>query len=153
MSAILTTYISQFFPRACAHLRNDGWKKSRPARPPLTRSSASPKSEGAPDGALGRRENSHPQEGLLMSHWFSANVLQSLPGGRRLWRFSGQRKPLILDGEKNALTLQEPAPAAVVGKNWQSLLRPSSTSPGCRPTRCFSGRRNCPAPTPRKSVP
>ncbi len=58
-----------------------------------------------------------------MSHWYSANVLQALPGGRRLWRFSAKGDRFVLDGEKT-LTMQEPAPAAAVGKNWQSLLRP-----------------------------
>ena len=58
-----------------------------------------------------------------MSRWYSANVLQSLPGGRRLWRFSAKGDRFVFDGEKT-LTLQEPAPPASVGKNWQSLLRP-----------------------------
>jgi hypothetical protein len=58
-----------------------------------------------------------------MSRWFSANVLQSLPGGRRLWRFSARGSRFIFDSEKT-LTLQEPAPPAAVAKNFQSLLRP-----------------------------
>lgn len=71
-----------------------------------------------------------------MSHWFSANVLQSLPGGRRLWRFSAKGDRFILDGEKT-LTLQEPAPAAVVGKNWQSLLRPKLNVAWLPPDKVF----------------
>jgi hypothetical protein len=58
-----------------------------------------------------------------MSHWYSANVLQALPGGRRLWRFSAKGSRFVLDGDRT-LTLQEPAPTAAVGKNWQTLVRP-----------------------------
>jgi hypothetical protein len=71
-----------------------------------------------------------------MSHWYSANVLQSLPGGRRLWRFSAKGDRFILDGEKT-LTLQEPAPAASVGKNWQSLLRPKLNVAWLPPDKVF----------------
>jgi hypothetical protein len=59
----------------------------------------------------------------MMSRWFSANVLQSLPGGRRLWRFSAKGSRFVFDAEKT-LTLQEPVPPAAVAKNFQSLLRP-----------------------------
>ncbi len=58
-----------------------------------------------------------------MSRWYSANVLQALPGGRRLWRFSAKGSRFVFDGDRT-LTLQEPAPAASVGKNWQTLVRP-----------------------------
>jgi hypothetical protein len=58
-----------------------------------------------------------------MSHWNTANVLQSTPGGRRLWSFSAKGDHFALDGE-TTLTLQEPAPLAAVGKNWQSFVRP-----------------------------
>ena len=46
-----------------------------------------------------------------MSRWYSANVLQALPGGRRLWRFSAKGSRFVFDGDRT-LTLQEPAPAA-----------------------------------------
>jgi hypothetical protein len=59
----------------------------------------------------------------MMSRWHSANVLQSIPGGRRLWRFSAKGDRFVLDGDRT-LTLQEPAPVFVVGKNWQSFIRP-----------------------------
>jgi hypothetical protein len=71
-----------------------------------------------------------------MSHWYSANVLQSLPGGRRLWRFSARGDRFVFDGEKT-LTLQEPAPAAAVGKNWQSLLRPKLNVAWLPPDKVF----------------
>jgi hypothetical protein len=58
-----------------------------------------------------------------MSRWYSANVLQTLPGGRRLWRFSARGSRFVFDSEKT-LTLQEPAPPAAVAKSWQSLVRP-----------------------------
>ena len=71
-----------------------------------------------------------------MSRWYSANVLQSLPGGRRLWRFSAKGDRFVFDGEKT-LTLQEPAPAAAVGKNWQSLLRPKLNVAWLPPDKVF----------------
>jgi len=71
-----------------------------------------------------------------MSRWYSANVLQSLPGGRRLWRFSARGGRFILEGEKT-LTLQEPAPAAVAGKNWQTLLRPKLNVAWLPPDKVF----------------
>jgi hypothetical protein len=71
-----------------------------------------------------------------MSHWFSANVLQSLPGGRRLWRFSARGSRFVFD-EERTLTLQEPAPPAAVAKNWQSLLRPRLNVAWLPPDKVF----------------
>jgi hypothetical protein len=71
-----------------------------------------------------------------MSHWYSANVLQSMPGGRRLWRFSARGSRFVLEGEKT-LTLQEPAPPAAVAKNWQTLLRPRLNVAWLPPDKVF----------------
>jgi len=58
-----------------------------------------------------------------MGHWNSANVLQTMPGGRKLWRFSAKGDRFVFDQEKT-LTLSEPAPFSLVGKDWQSLVSP-----------------------------
>jgi hypothetical protein len=72
-----------------------------------------------------------------MSRWYSANVLQSLPGGRRLWRFSAKGDRFVLGGEKT-LTLREPAPAAL-GRQELAVPPPpqASTWPGCRLDKVF----------------
>jgi hypothetical protein len=71
-----------------------------------------------------------------MSRWYSANVLQALPGGRRLWRFSAKGDRFVFDEDKT-LTLQEPAPAAAVGKSWQSILRPKLNVAWLPPDKVF----------------
>jgi len=58
-----------------------------------------------------------------MSRWYSANVLQSLPGGRRLWHFSSKGERFVFDSEKT-LTLSETAPSSEAAKNWQTYFRP-----------------------------
>jgi hypothetical protein len=58
-----------------------------------------------------------------MARWNSANVLQTMPGGRRLWRYSAKGDHFHFDQEIT-LTLSEMAPAAYVGKDWQSLVWP-----------------------------
>jgi hypothetical protein len=58
-----------------------------------------------------------------MARWYSANVLETMPGGRRLWRFAAKGGHFLFDQEKT-LTLSETAPSSLVGKDWQSLLRP-----------------------------
>jgi hypothetical protein len=58
-----------------------------------------------------------------MARWNSANVLQTMPGGRRLWRFSAKGEGFVFDQERT-LTLSETAPFSLVGKDWQSLVRP-----------------------------
>ena len=58
-----------------------------------------------------------------MSRWYSANVLQSLPGGRRLWHFSAKGDRFVFNSEKT-LSLSESAPASEAAKNWQSYFRP-----------------------------
>jgi len=71
-----------------------------------------------------------------MSRWYSANVLQPLPGGRRLWRFSAKGSRFVFDGDRT-LTAQEPVPAAAVGKNWQSLIRPKLNVAWLPPDKVF----------------
>ena len=58
-----------------------------------------------------------------MAHWNCANVLQTMPGGRKLWRFSAKGDRFVFDQEKT-LTLREEAPFSLVGKDWQSLVSP-----------------------------
>jgi len=82
-----------------------------------------------------------------MSRWYSANVLQSLPGGRRLWRFSARGNRFVFDGEKT-LTLQEPAPPAAVAKNWQSLLRPRLNVAWLPPDKVFLRAAQLPGADP-----
>ncbi len=71
-----------------------------------------------------------------MSRWYSANVLQPLPGGRRLWRFSAKGSRFVFDGDRT-LAAQEPVPAASVGKNWQTLLRPKLNVAWLPPDKVF----------------
>jgi hypothetical protein len=46
-----------------------------------------------------------------------------MPGGRRLWRFSDKGDHFVPDQELT-LTSSETAPFSLVGKDWQSLVRP-----------------------------
>jgi len=71
-----------------------------------------------------------------MSRWYSANVLETQPGGRRLWRFSARGSRFVFDSEKT-LTLQEPAPPAAVAKSWQSLVRPRLNIAWLPPDKVF----------------
>ena len=53
-----------------------------------------------------------------MSRWYSANVLQSLPGGRRLWRFSAKGSRFVFDEREDAdpcRSRPRPPPSARTG--------------------------------------
>jgi hypothetical protein len=58
-----------------------------------------------------------------MARWNTANVLQSMPGGRRLWRYTAKGDHFQFDAD-TTLSLSESAPQAHVGKDWQSLVWP-----------------------------
>jgi hypothetical protein len=56
-----------------------------------------------------------------MARWYTANVLQTNAGGRRLWHLSANSGHFAVQGE-TTLLLNEPCPA-VVGKDWHTLFR------------------------------
>lgn len=57
-----------------------------------------------------------------MARWQSANVLQTTPGGRQLWRFNATGTGFAI-AEEQKLGITEPLPTDVVGKDWRTLLR------------------------------
>ena len=57
-----------------------------------------------------------------MARWQSANVLQTTPGGRQLWRFNASGNAFAF-AEEQKLAINEPIPADLVAKDWRSLLR------------------------------
>src|SRR5665213_1439084 len=57
-----------------------------------------------------------------MPRWQSANILQTVAGGRRLWQLSAQGDAFVFK-EEATLSLSEPAPDDVVAKDWHSLYR------------------------------
>ena len=79
--AVSSTIAQMAMSRGMRTLRNDGWKKVRGGPDHHRGGAARHPNRGASHGAVGRRENSPPQEGPLMSRWYSANVLQALPQG------------------------------------------------------------------------
>ncbi|HEY5083360.1 MAG TPA: hypothetical protein VII48_02470, partial [Rhizomicrobium sp.] len=57
-----------------------------------------------------------------MPVWRSANVLESSPGGRRLWQLAAEGGRFTVTKE-TVLLANEAPPTAAVGKDWQELLR------------------------------
>jgi hypothetical protein len=57
-----------------------------------------------------------------MARWYSANVLQTNAGGRRLWHLLANTDHFAVQDD-TTLLLNEPCPALVVGKDWQTLFR------------------------------
>jgi hypothetical protein len=57
-----------------------------------------------------------------MARWHSANVFESLAGGRRLWRFSARGEHFVFEQE-TTLTLSEAAPRSAAAKDWQTIFR------------------------------
>ena len=57
-----------------------------------------------------------------MARWASANVFETLPGGRRLWRFTTKGDRFAFEKE-TTLTPTEPA-GSVVAKDWQTVVNP-----------------------------
>jgi hypothetical protein len=57
-----------------------------------------------------------------MARWQSANVLQTTPGGRQLWRFNANGNAFVF-AEEQKLAVSEAIPADLVAKDWRSLLR------------------------------
>jgi len=57
-----------------------------------------------------------------MARWQSANVLQTTPGGRQLWRFNANGTGFAF-AEEQKLGVNEPIPADLVAKDWRALLR------------------------------
>lgn len=57
-----------------------------------------------------------------MARWYTANILQTGAGGRRLWNLSASGDRFVVQGEK-ILLLHEPAPAGIAGKDWHTLFR------------------------------
>ena len=57
-----------------------------------------------------------------MPRWYSATVLQTNAGVRRLWQLSANGGHFAVQ-EEATLLLNEPCPPAVVGKDWQTLFR------------------------------
>lgn len=57
-----------------------------------------------------------------MPRWYSANVLSTAAGGRRLWQLSATGHRFTIQSEK-ALLLTEKVPPGVGTKSWQNLFR------------------------------
>jgi hypothetical protein len=57
-----------------------------------------------------------------MARWYSANVLQTNAGGRRLWHLSANNDRFEVQAETILLS-NEPCPPLVVGKDWHTLFR------------------------------
>lgn len=57
-----------------------------------------------------------------MARWYSANVLQTNAGGRRLYQLSAAGDSFTVVDEKTLL-LNEAAPPAIAGKDWHTLFR------------------------------
>jgi hypothetical protein len=57
-----------------------------------------------------------------MARWYSANVLQTNAGGRRLWHLSANSGHFAVQDE-TTLLLNEPCPPVAVGKDWHTLFR------------------------------
>jgi hypothetical protein len=57
-----------------------------------------------------------------MARWYSANVLQTNAGGRRLWNLSSTSGHFAVQSEATLL-LNEPSPPHLVGKDWHTLIR------------------------------
>jgi hypothetical protein len=57
-----------------------------------------------------------------MARWQSANVLQTTPGGRQLWRFNANGNAFVF-AEEQKLAVSEQIPADLVAKDWRTLLR------------------------------
>jgi hypothetical protein len=57
-----------------------------------------------------------------MARWYSANVLQTNPGGRRLWQLSAAGNSFSVQAEKTLL-LNESAPPDIAAKDWHTLFR------------------------------
>jgi hypothetical protein len=58
----------------------------------------------------------------MTSRWYSANVLQTNAGGRRLWHLMANNDRFTVQDEITLL-MNEPCPPMVVGKDWQTLFR------------------------------
>ena len=58
----------------------------------------------------------------MSSRWYSANVLQTNAGGRRLWHLLANNDRFEVKDE-TTLLLNEPCPPEEVGKDWQTLFR------------------------------
>lgn len=58
----------------------------------------------------------------MTARWYSANVLQSNAGGRRLWHLAANSDRFVVESEVTLLS-NEPCPPLVVGKDWQTLFR------------------------------
>lgn len=57
-----------------------------------------------------------------MARWQSANVLQTTPGGRQLWRFNASGNAFVF-AEEQKLAINEAIPSDLVAKDWRTLLR------------------------------
>jgi hypothetical protein len=57
-----------------------------------------------------------------MARWHSANVLQTTPGGRQLWRFNANGTGFIFS-EEQKLAINEQIPSDLVAKDWRTLVR------------------------------
>jgi hypothetical protein len=59
----------------------------------------------------------------MASRWNSCNVFQTGADSRRLWQFESRKGELHLSQER-VLRADEPLPATVVGKTWNSIWQP-----------------------------
>jgi hypothetical protein len=87
-----------------------------------------------------------------MPRWYSANVLQTNAGGRRLWQLSANGGHFAVQ-EEATLLLNEPCPPAVVGKDWQTLFRGKLNIAWLPPDKVFFRALQLPSSDPAEIAP
>ena len=93
--AASSTIAQKAMARGMRTLRNDGWKKVKAGQTTIDEVLRVTQTEEHLMALVRRRENQSPQERFLMARWYSANVLQSMPGGRRLWQLLRQGRATL----------------------------------------------------------
>ena len=82
-----------------------------------------------------------------MARWYSANVLSTAAGGRRLWQLSATGNRFTVQSEK-ALLLTEKVPSGLVSKSWQNLFRGKLNLAWLPATKVFLRSVHLPASEP-----
>ncbi len=82
-----------------------------------------------------------------MARWYSANVLQTNAGGRRLWQLSANGEGFAVQDETTLLA-SEPCPPLVVGKDWHTLFRRKLNIAWLPPDKVFFRAAQLPSSDP-----
>ena len=86
-----------------------------------------------------------------MARLYTANVMASTAGGRRLWQLSTSGDKFVLHGEK-ALLPSERVPAGAAGKDWKTLFRGKLNVAWLPASRVFLRALHLPASEPGEIV-